>query len=112
MLIGLSIDETNDTALSSTDLLKFNKVIGKDMELVAATLELSQVEIDRIKMENPASMSAVVQSIFLTWKQKLGPAATLEKLEEALRDAERDTAAYVDWEVFRQAKKSILKKRK
>jgi hypothetical protein len=112
LLTGFSINETNGTALSSNDLLKFNKVIGKDMELIATSLGLSQVEIYRVKMENHTSMSVVVQDIFLTWKQKLGPAATLEKFEKALEDAERDTSAQVDWEVFRHAKKRILKKRK
>jgi hypothetical protein len=89
-----------ETVLSERDLLKFNKVIGKDMELVGAHLGLSQVEIDRVKMENPSSMSAIVHNILLRWKQKLGPAATLEKLEEALRD----TGAYVDWDEFRRSK--------
>jgi hypothetical protein len=95
---------TEETVLSERDLLKFNKVIGKDMELVAASLRLSQVEIVRVKMENPTSMGAVVHNILLRWKQKLGPAATLEKLEKDLRDAERDTGAYVDWDEFRRSK--------
>jgi hypothetical protein len=82
------------------------------MELIAASLGLSQVEIDRLKRENPMSVSTVIRNILLTWKRKVGPAATLEKFEEALKDAERDTGASVDWVVFNEAKERILKGRK
>ncbi|XP_056015075.1 uncharacterized protein LOC125676208 [Ostrea edulis] len=108
---SLSIDETNITVLSEKDLSKFNKVIGNDMELIATCLGLSQVEIDRLKRENPTSMSTVVHNILLTWKRKRGPAATLENLEKSLQDAERDTGAGVNWDVFNRAKKAILEKK-
>jgi hypothetical protein len=114
IIVGLSSDRaavTTGKLLSERDLSKFNKVIGKDMELIAACLGLSQVEIDRIMMENQRSMSTAVHKIFLTWKRKLGQAATLENLENSLQDAERDTGVHVDWELFRQAKTDLLKKR-
>ncbi|XP_056015088.1 uncharacterized protein LOC125676201 [Ostrea edulis] len=97
--------------LSEKDLSKFNKVIGNDMELIATCLGLSQVEIDRLKRENPTSMSTVVHKILVTWKRKMGPTATLENLEKTLQDAERDTGANVDWDVFNRAKTVILKVR-
>ncbi|XP_056015101.1 probable serine/threonine-protein kinase pats1 [Ostrea edulis] len=97
--------------LSESDLLKFNKMIGSDMELIATCLGLSEVEMDRLKMENPTSMSNVVQKILLTWKRKRGPTATLENLEKSLQDAERDTTASVDWSVINRAKEDILKER-
>jgi hypothetical protein len=98
--------------LTDQDLLKFNKVIGKDMELVAACLGLSQVEIERLKMENPNSMSNAMQSILLTWKRRLGHAATLGELEKAFLEAHKDTRASMDWQLFEQAKDAILKKKK
>lgn len=79
------------------------------MELIANYLGLSQVEIDRLKMENPTSMRTVVHNILLTWKRKRGPTATLDNLEKSLQGAERDTGASLDWDVFSRAKKSILK---
>ena len=79
------------------------------MELIAACLELSQVEIDRLKMQNPSSISSVAHNILLTWKQKHGSAATLEKLKGALKDAEEDTGAHVDWDAFDKAKEKISK---
>lgn len=86
-------------------------MIGSDMELIATCLGLSEVEMDRLKMENPTSMSNVVQKILLTWKRKRGPTATLENLEKSLQDAERDTTASVDWSVINRAKEDILKER-
>jgi hypothetical protein len=98
--------------LSEHDLLKFNKVMGNEMELIAASLGLYEMEIDRLKRENPTSRSTVVRNILLAWKRIVGPDATLEKLEEALKDAERDTGASVDWIVFNEAKERILTGRK
>jgi hypothetical protein len=80
------------------------------MELVATSLQLSQAEINRLKIENPTSMSDVIQGIFVTWKHKRGPAATLENLEKALKATEEDTGAILNWIVFSQAKKRILNK--
>jgi hypothetical protein len=97
-----------ETCLSEIDLLKFNKVIRRDMDLIAC-LGLSQVEIDRLKIENPHSLSTVVHKILLTWKRKHGQAATLQNLEEALKDAESDTGAYIDWGAFSQAKERLLR---
>lgn len=82
--------------------------MGNDFELVAKYLQLKQNEIDILKMENP-SVKIVIHKILLTWKRKLGPGATLEMLEKTLQDAERDTGASLDWDVFSRAKKSILK---
>jgi hypothetical protein len=91
--------------------LKFNKVIGKDMVLIAACLGLSQVEIERLRMENPTSMNTVMHNVLLAWKNKLGHAATLGKLEDEIGKAEIDTGACIDWWEFHQAKDAILKKR-
>jgi ABC-type dipeptide/oligopeptide/nickel transport system permease subunit len=91
--------------------LKFDKVIGKDIGVIAACLGVPQVEIDRLKMENPNSMSTAMQIILLAWKRRLGHAATLEELEEAFMEANRVTGASIDWQLFRQAKDTILKKK-
>jgi hypothetical protein len=80
--------------------------------LIAANLGLYQNEIDKLKRENPTSRGTVVHNILLAWKRIVGPDATLEKLEEALKDAERDTGASVDWVVFSEAKERILAGRK
>ncbi|XP_056015156.1 uncharacterized protein LOC125676198 [Ostrea edulis] len=104
---SLSINDTDATILSERDLLNFNKVIGNGMELIATCLGLSQVEIDRLKMDNPMSTSTVVHNILVTWKRKLGDAATLENLEKSLQEAEKHTGASVDWSVFSQAKEAL-----
>jgi hypothetical protein len=109
MNTGFSIKKTY---LSEDDLLKFNNVFVNDVELIATGLRLSQAEINRCKMENPNSISTVVHNILLMWKRKLASTATLENLEEALLAVEKDTGASVNWDVFSQAKKDILKKRK
>jgi hypothetical protein len=101
-----------ETYLSEPDLVKFNKIIGRDMELIAVYLELSQVEVERLKMEFPTSMSTVVHHILLTWRRKLGHAATLQNLEEALRNAEKDTGVNIEWDVFSQAKENILREKR
>jgi hypothetical protein len=86
--------------------------MGKDLELIATCLQLTQVEIDKLQMENATSLNIVVHKILLTWKRKLGPTATLGMLEKSLKDAERNTGASVDWDVVSRAKDDILKERK
>jgi hypothetical protein len=79
------------------------------MELIAVCLGLSQVEIDRLKMQHPTSIRTVAYNILLMWKQKQGSTATLDKFEQALKDAEEDTGAHVDWDTFGKAKEKISK---
>jgi hypothetical protein len=95
--------------LTEQDILKLTKVMGRDLEVIAKCLQLSENEIAQIKSDHQFSSKGVIHNILLEWKNKLGRHATLEKLEESLRDAVQDTGAYVDWDAFNQAKEAIRK---
>lgn len=85
--------------LVSTDLLKFNKVAGSDIEIFGKALQLKQADIDGIRMVNPLSVPTQVHQIIQMWKNKNGKLATLGRFTKNLMDAEA-AGARIYWDEF------------
>ena len=88
-----------DLRLGDKETLKFNMVIGKDVELLAKAMELSQAEIDQIRMEAQFSAATQIHKIFTKWRYRYGNKATLGLLTRTLEEAQMYGAA-VDWEKY------------
>jgi hypothetical protein len=93
------LEKQKSLILTDTTLLKFNKVVGKDIEILGKVIGLAPAEIDIIRMENPLSGAAVIHKIIVKWKNKNKRNATLGKFKELLMGAE-DAGASVDWDKF------------
>ncbi|XP_062596116.1 uncharacterized protein LOC134257528, partial [Saccostrea cucullata] len=102
-----------ENVLSEMDLVKLTKVVGpKELELVAKYLGLTQIQIDTLEMENTSrSIHTLIHKIFLAWKRKAKQRATMEELEKAFQNAEREADAKIDWNNFQKVKSDILRKR-
>lgn len=99
-------DERKTHVLVSTDLLKFNKVAGSDIEIFGKALQLKQADIDGIRMVNPLSVPTQVHQIIQMWKNKNGKLATLGRFTKNLMDAEA-AGARIYWDEFYKGVKEV-----
>nr|XP_011413852.2 uncharacterized protein LOC105318426 isoform X1 [Crassostrea gigas]XP_011413853.2 uncharacterized protein LOC105318426 isoform X1 [Crassostrea gigas] len=99
-------DDRKTHVLVNTDLLKFNKVVGSDIEIFGKALQLKQADIDGIRMVNSLSVPTQVHQIIQMWKSKNGKLATLGRFTKNLMDAEA-AGARIYWDVFDQGVKEV-----
>lgn len=99
-------DKRKTHVLVSTDLLKFNKVVGSDIEIFGKALQLKQADIDSTRMENSNSVATQIHKIILKWRNRNGKMATLGTFTKSLMDAEA-AGASVDWDVYDQGVKEV-----
>jgi hypothetical protein len=92
-------EEQKSHLFTELNLLRFNKVVGSDIELLGKTLGLAQADIDVIKMENTHSGATQIHKVILKWKHRNGRNATLGKFTQLLMDAEA-AGATVDWDQY------------
>ncbi|KAK3102847.1 hypothetical protein FSP39_014395 [Pinctada imbricata] len=91
--------ELNDLTLDDRSVMKFNLVIGKDIDIFGKTMGFAQAEIDQIKMENTYSTATQMHKLFTKWRNRYGQSATLGLLVENLQDAELG-GAEVHWDQY------------
>ena len=89
-------------------MLKFNKIVGSDLEILGKALELSQNDIDMARMKNPLSAFTQIQNINSKWKNRNGKNATLGTFTRCLMNAE-EAGANVDWDVFDKGVEAVTK---
>lgn len=99
-------DKRKTHVLVSTDLLKFNKVAGSDIEIFGKALQLKQADIDGIRMVNPLSVPTQVHQIIQMWKNKNGKLATLGRFTKNLMDAEA-AGARIYWDEFHKGVEQV-----
>lgn len=87
-------------------MLKFNKVVGSDIEIFGKALKLRQADIDATRVENSNSFTTLVHKIILKWKNVNAKRATLGLFTKGLQDAEV-AGASVDWEIFSEGVKFV-----
>lgn len=87
-------------------MLKFNKVVGSDVEIFGKALKLRQADIDAIRVENSNSFTTLVHKIILKWRNVNAKGATLGLFTKGLQDAEA-AGASVDWEIFSEGVKVV-----
>lgn len=83
--------------LTEHDLLKFNKVVGSDIEIFGKALKLKQTDIDASRVENSNSFTTLIHKIILKWKNTNARNATLGLFTKGLQDAEA-AGASIDWD--------------
>lgn len=102
-----SLTEDQKTyVLTEQNLLKFNRVVGSDIEIFGKALLLRQADIDTTRMENSNSATTQIHKIILKWRNRNGRMATLGRFTKSLMDAEA-AGAFVDWDVFDQGVKEV-----
>ena len=89
-------------------MLKFNKIVGSDLEILGKALELRQADIDNARMENTHSAITQIHKIILKWKNRNGKNATLGTFTRCLMNAE-EAGANVDWDVFDKGVEAVTK---
>eukprot|EP00105_Crassostrea_gigas_P001611 XP_011413851.1 PREDICTED: death domain-containing protein CRADD [Crassostrea gigas] len=99
-------DNQKTHVLTEANLLKFNKVVGSDIEIFGKALQLKQADIDSTRMENSHSVATQIHKIILKWRNRNGKMATLGTFTKSLMDAEA-AGASVDWDVFDQGVKEV-----
>ncbi|XP_022295871.2 death domain-containing protein CRADD-like [Crassostrea virginica] len=112
---GTSVDHLADLSesqkshiLTEHNLLKFNKIVGSDLEILGKALELRQADIDNARMENTHSAITQIHKIILKWKNRKGKNATLGTFTRCLMNAE-EAGANVDWDVFDKGVEAVTK---
>nr|XP_022301225.1 death domain-containing protein CRADD-like [Crassostrea virginica]XP_022301226.1 death domain-containing protein CRADD-like [Crassostrea virginica] len=112
---GTSVDQLADLSesqkshiLTEHNLLKFNKIVGSDLEILGKALELRQPDIDNARTENPHSAITQIHKIILKWKNRNGKNATLGTFTHCLMNAE-EAGANVDWDVFDKGVEAVTK---
>lgn len=99
-------DNQKTHVLTEINLLKFNKVVGSDIEIFGKALQLKQADIDSTRMENSNSVATQIHKIILKWRNRNGKMATLGTFTKSLMDAEA-AGASVDWDVYDQGVKEV-----
>ena len=89
-------------------MLKFNKIVGSDLEILGKALELRQADIDTARMENTHSAITQIHKIIVKWKNRNGKNATLGTFTSCLMNAE-EAGANVDWDVFDKGVEAVTK---
>lgn len=87
-------------------MLKFNKVVGSDIEIFGKALKLKQADIDASRVENSNSFTTLIHKILLKWRNINAKNATLGLFTKGLQDAEA-AGASVDWEIFSEGVKDV-----
>lgn len=99
-------DNQKSHILTEQNLLKFNTVVVRDIEIFGKALQLRQADIDTCRMESPNSVTTQIHKIILKWRNRNGKMATLGTFTKSLMDAEA-AGASVDWDVFDQSVKEV-----
>lgn len=93
--------------MTEHNLLKFNKVVGCDIEIFGKALKLKQTDIDASRVENANSFTTLIHKIILKWKNTNATNATLGLFTKGLQDAEA-AGASVDWDIFIDGVKDVI----
>jgi hypothetical protein len=93
----------NTRHISDQDLMIIGSAIGKNWELLGPLLGLTNVEIDRFKMNN-ATVELQIYNMLQKWKQNISAdGSSLEELMLILRKA--PTSIHIDFDcINRQCK--------
>lgn len=100
-------DRQRTHILTEHNLLKFNKVVGCDIEIFGKALKLKQTDIDASRVENANSFTTLIHKIILKWKNTNARNATLGLFTKGLQDAEA-AGASVDWDIFIDGVKDVI----
>lgn len=100
-------DRQRTHILTEHDLLKFNKVVGSDIEIFGKALKLKQTDIDASRVENSNSFTTLIHKIILKWKNTNARNATLGLFTKGLQDAEA-AGASIDWDIFIEGVKDVI----
>lgn len=100
-------DRQRTHILTEHNLLKFNKVVGSDIEIFGKALKLKQTDIDASRVENSNSFTTLIHKIILKWKNTNARNATLGLFTKGLQDAEA-AGASVDWDIFIEGVKDVI----
>lgn len=93
--------------LTEHNLLKFNKVVGSDIEIFGKALKLKQADIDASRVENSNSFTTLIHKIILKWRNSNARNATLGLFTKGLQDAEA-AGASVDWDIFIEGVNDVI----
>lgn len=77
------------TIPSDRELLQIAEIVGKNWELLGISLGLTNLEIERIKVEETA-VRAPINSMLQRWKRKYGVNATKGELQDKLEQMKID----------------------
>eukprot|EP00731_Ephydatia_muelleri_P024083 Em0016g354a len=77
------------SGIQLNDFMKeLSRHIGKDYKKLARALGIGKTDIDSLEIANPGDLKEQIAQFFILWQRKEGRNATIEKLKQALREAE------------------------
>ena len=79
----------HSSGIQLNDFMKeLSRHIGKDYKKLARALGIGKTDIDSLEIANPGDLKEQIAQFFILWQRKEGRNATIERLKQALREAE------------------------